>query len=118
MAAMPAAPAARQDVGICEGDSAQGQDWDLVCAGLVKRVEACRVPRLFFRRRGRRRRRSRRSRRLGLLLLGSDRRLRSGELLVRVGGQECPPHIAVPDCSYFLRGEVVGAEVDAVGLDG
>ena len=42
--------------------------------------------------------------------------------MVRFGGQECPPHTCPGQTlsmrSYVSRGDVVGAEVDAVGLDG
>ena len=103
-------------VGVGQGDSAQGQDGDFRLASLVEKVEAGGL-RVFFFEDG------------GEDGEGCGVRGRLGYFFGRVTG-DCDDWLAwrelecrsarptVPDFSYLLRRDVIGAEVDSVGLDG
>ena len=108
-------------VGVREGDPAESEDWDFRVAGFLKQREAAgRGSRsfLFFEHGGE----DGKSCAVG----GSgyfpggvtgdgDERISWWELADK--SVRPTRSCLLPYCSYFLRGNVVGAEVDAVGLD-
>ena len=120
---MPAAPAARQELSIGQSDAAERQDWD-VGDGMLSE-EALRPggrATSFFSKTGAK------TAKVALLAAASiyfcwgvTGDSRSGDADGEFARAESPAPTIVdtvlPDRSYFLRRDVVGAEMDAVGLD-